>query len=80
VRENSRNTIVKYNGRSNSLIVLKREGSRILPDNLYLKLGDETESTKAVKLNSRKIILKIRDTFYNVNISSILYLLAFIRF
>ena len=80
VRENSRNAIVKYNSRSDSLIVLKREGSRILPNDLYLKLGDKMGSTKAVKSNSHKIILEIRDTFYNINISTIPYLSAFVSF
>ncbi|KGO70399.1 hypothetical protein PITC_015120 [Penicillium italicum] len=48
VRENGGNALVKYDGRSDSIAVLKREGSRMLPDDLYLKLGDETGSTKAV--------------------------------
>ena len=80
VRENGRNTVIKYNGRSDSLTVLKREGSRILPDDLYLKLSDKIGSTKAVKSNSHKTILEIRDTFYNINISTILYLSAFVSF
>jgi hypothetical protein len=80
VRENGGNAVVKYDGRSDSLVVLKREGSRMLPDDLYLKLGDETESTEAVESNSRKTTLKIGDTFHNVDISSIPYLSAFIRF
>ncbi|KAJ5836389.1 hypothetical protein N7447_002415, partial [Penicillium robsamsonii] len=47
VGENGGNAVVKYDGRSDSLAVLKREGSRMLPDDLYLKLGDETGSTEA---------------------------------
>lgn len=52
----------------------------MLLDDLYLKFGDKTRSTQAIKLNSRKTRLKIRDTFYNVNISAILYLSSFVRF
>ncbi|KAJ5858279.1 hypothetical protein N7534_003556 [Penicillium rubens] len=80
VRENGGNAVIKYDGRSDSLAVLKREGSRMLPDDLYLKLGDETGSTKAVESNSRKTTLKIGDTFYNVDISTIPYLSAFVSF
>lgn len=80
VRENGGNAVIKYDGQSDSLAVLKREGSRMLPDDLYLKLGNEPESTKAIESNSRKITLKIGDTFHNVDISTIPYLSAFIRF
>jgi hypothetical protein len=79
VRENGGNAVVKYDGRSDSLAVLKREGSRMLPDDLYLKL-DKTGSTEAVDPNSRKTRLRIGDTFYNVDISTIPYLSAFARF
>lgn len=80
VRENGRNAVIKYDGRSGSLAVWKREGSRMLPGDLYLKLGDEAGPTKAIESNSRKTTLKIGDTFYDVDISTIPYLSAFVKF
>lgn len=80
VRENEGNAVLKYDGRSDSLAVWTREGNRMLPDDLYLKLGDETGSTQVIESNSRKTRLKIGDTFYNVDISAIPYLSSFVRF
>ncbi|KAJ5449523.1 uncharacterized protein N7458_005972, partial [Penicillium daleae] len=80
VRENEGNAVLKYDGRSDSLAVWTREGSRMLPDDLYFKLGAETVPTQAIESNSRKTTLKIGDTFYNVDISVIPYLSSFVRF
>ena len=44
VRENKGNAVLKYDGRSESLEVWTREGSRMLPDDLYLKLGDDLQT------------------------------------
>ncbi|KXG54471.1 uncharacterized protein PGRI_076150 [Penicillium griseofulvum] len=79
VRENGGNAVVKYDGRSDSLALLKSKGGRMLADDLYSKL-DETGSTEAIDTNSRKTRLRIGDTFYNVDISTIPYLSAFVRF
>ncbi|KAJ5542152.1 hypothetical protein N7535_004575 [Penicillium sp. DV-2018c] len=42
VRENNGNAVIKYDGRSDGLTVRVREESRMLPDDLYLKLSDRT--------------------------------------
>lgn len=58
VRENGGTAVIKYDGRSDSLAVLEKKGSRMLPDDLYLKIGDETGPSKAIESNSRKTTLK----------------------
>ncbi|KAJ5159328.1 uncharacterized protein N7500_008979 [Penicillium coprophilum] len=80
VRENGGNAVVKYDGRSDSLAVFKREGARMLPDDLYRKFSDKTQSTEAVELHSRKTRLKIGDTFHDVDVSTIPYFSALVRF
>ncbi|EEQ35705.1 hypothetical protein McanMca71_007571 [Microsporum canis] len=79
VRENEGNAVLKYDGRSGSLAVWAREGRRMLPDDLYLKLGGEAGPIQAIESNSRKTTLKIGDTFYDVDISAIPYLSSFVR-
>lgn len=52
----------------------------MLPDDLYLKLGDRGGSAPAMGKNSRKTNFKIGDTFYNIDVSTIPYLSSFISF
>ncbi|KAJ5111460.1 hypothetical protein N7532_001995 [Penicillium argentinense] len=80
VRENDGNAIIKYDGRSDSLAVSKREGSRMLPVDLYSKFGDKKGSTQANESISRRTTLKIGDTFHNVDLLTIPYLSSFVRF
>ncbi|KAL2838654.1 hypothetical protein BJX68DRAFT_259135 [Aspergillus pseudodeflectus] len=42
VRDNGGNAVVKHDGRSDSLEVRTRDGKRMLPVDLYWKLGDKT--------------------------------------
>ncbi|KAJ0419764.1 hypothetical protein BJY00DRAFT_301970 [Aspergillus carlsbadensis] len=48
VRDNGGNAVVKHDGRSNSLEVRTRDGERMLPLDLYSKLGDEPQRTDFV--------------------------------
>ncbi|KAJ5143981.1 uncharacterized protein N7515_002768 [Penicillium bovifimosum] len=80
VRENGGNAVIKYDGRSDGLTVWTREGSKMLPDDIYLKFGDETAPAQAIESDPRKITLKIGDTFHNVDISMIPYLSSFVSF
>ncbi|KAJ5710312.1 hypothetical protein N7488_004468 [Penicillium malachiteum] len=41
VRENGGNAILRYDGRSNSLSISKRDGNKMLPEDLYVKLAGE---------------------------------------
>lgn len=68
VRDNEGSAVLKHDGRNDSLAIWTREGSRMLPDDIYLKLGDEAGPAQAIESNPRKTTLKIGDTFYNVDI------------
>lgn len=79
-KENDGNATIKYDGQSDSLAASKREGSRMLPDDLYSKFGDEMGSAEAIESTSRKTTIKIGDTFHDIDISTIPYLSSFVRF
>ncbi|KAL2784240.1 hypothetical protein BJX66DRAFT_330128 [Aspergillus keveii] len=65
VRDNGGNAVVKHDGKSDSLEVRTRDGKRMLPLDLYSKLGDKVESTQVIRSDPRKMILKIGDTVYS---------------
>ncbi|KAL2837333.1 hypothetical protein BJY01DRAFT_258390 [Aspergillus pseudoustus] len=78
VRDNGGNAAVKHDGRSDSLKVWTRGRSRMLPDDLYSKFVEKTDSTQAIGTDPR-LSLKIGDTAYNVDISMVPYLSSFVR-
>ncbi|GKZ88093.1 hypothetical protein AnigIFM59636_007053 [Aspergillus niger] len=80
VRDNGGNAVVKYDGRSDSLEVRTRDGKRMLPVDLYSRLGDKVESTQAIGSDPQKTKLKIGDAVYSVDISMIPFLSSFINF
>jgi hypothetical protein len=64
VTENGRNAVIKHDGRSKSLEVWRRDGSSMLPDDLYLKFDNKTESAQAIESDPRITKLKIGHTLY----------------
>jgi hypothetical protein len=79
-RENDGNVVIRYDGQGDSLAIYRREGSKMLPDDLYLKFANESGSTKETESDPRRTRIKIGDTFYKVDISAIPYFSAFVRF
>ncbi|RMZ38805.1 hypothetical protein CA14_003141 [Aspergillus flavus] len=51
-RENDGNAVIKYDGRSDNLEVWRRNGSKMLPDDLYSKLDNKMESAQAIGSDS----------------------------
>lgn len=74
--------VIKYGGLNPSLTVSKAEDSKMLPDDLYSYLAGQTTTAQQIELGSEptKTNLKIGDSLYNVDISTIPYLSAFVRF
>ncbi|RAL06614.1 uncharacterized protein BO97DRAFT_409528 [Aspergillus homomorphus CBS 101889] len=54
VRENDGSAVIKHDGRKNHLEVWTRDGSRMLPVDLYSKFHHESKSTQAIESDSRK--------------------------
>ncbi|KAJ6016511.1 hypothetical protein N7540_011102 [Penicillium herquei] len=82
VTENGGMAVIKHDGQSDSLTVWKRDGSSMLPEDLRSKfeVGNETELTEGTHSHASKTRLKIGDHFYDVDISKIPYLSAFVSF
>ncbi|EGC45398.1 conserved hypothetical protein [Histoplasma capsulatum var. duboisii H88] len=78
VRENGGNAVIKYDGRSDSLGVWMRSGSRMLPDDLYSKFDNKMEPTQAPESEAQKTTIKIGDAVYNIDISRMPYLSTFV--
>ncbi|KOC14833.1 hypothetical protein AFLA70_201g001950 [Aspergillus flavus AF70] len=51
-RENDGNAVIKYDGRSDNLEVWRRNGSKMLPDDLYSKLDNKMASAQAIGSDS----------------------------
>ncbi|QKX63694.1 uncharacterized protein TRUGW13939_10865 [Talaromyces rugulosus] len=75
------NAVIKYDQHIDKLVIWKNDGPKMLPDDLYSKLDNHEstqDSTSAAASNKTKI--RIGEVLYNIDISRIPYLSAFVRF